>query len=84
MTTKRVLRKPEQDLWAVSWRISTPFLTGMGLLLMLAYLKLGMAGGSPAFSATEIPWIQDQGRCERSGRIWEGNACWDATHDPNF
>jgi hypothetical protein len=34
--------------------------------------------------ATAIPWLQNEAACLETGRVWEGEACWDAEHDPNF
>lgn len=39
---------------------------------------------STEFHPTGIPWISDRASCERSGRQWQNEVCWDAEHDPNF
>lgn len=33
---------------------------------------------------TSIPWIDNQSRCEQSGRIWRNDKCWDYQHNAMF
>lgn len=31
-----------------------------------------------------IPWLQSKGECEKTGRIWKDDNCWDSDHSPDF
>ncbi|MCU0525519.1 MAG: hypothetical protein MUF72_11920 [Elainella sp. Prado103] len=42
------------------------------------------ASVSAEIHPTGIPWINDRAECERSGRQWQNEVCWDSEHDPNF
>ena len=66
-------------------------------LLTAFYSLLGISGfyiGSVIISyltdslttihPTSIPWIQTQAECEKSGRNWQDNKCWDNKHNPSF
>lgn len=33
---------------------------------------------------TVLPWLQTEADCERSNFEWRNDACWDATHNPDF
>lgn len=33
---------------------------------------------------TSIPWIDHESKCQRTGRIWDENKCWDNQHNPMF
>jgi hypothetical protein len=33
---------------------------------------------------TSIPWIKDKTECEKTGRDWLEDKCWDNQHNPTF
>jgi hypothetical protein len=37
-----------------------------------------------SYYPASIPWIEDSYSCEKSGRNWEDDKCWDADHSPKF
>lgn len=63
-------------------------LAGLGAVTALGWMwglqPLFQASLSAEFHPTGIPWISDRAECERSGRQWQDEVCWDAEHDPNF
>jgi hypothetical protein len=38
----------------------------------------------PLVHPVSIPWLQSQDDCERTGRTWNNNECWDHDHSPHF
>lgn len=36
------------------------------------------------FYPTGIPWLNSKTACQHTGRVWQGETCWDEQHDPNF
>jgi hypothetical protein len=37
-----------------------------------------------SFQPTSIMWLNNQSECERNGRYWYANQCWDEEHQPTF
>jgi hypothetical protein len=37
-----------------------------------------------SYYPTSIPWIEDSLSCEKSGRFWRNEKCWDSKHSPFF
>ncbi|WP_234300982.1 hypothetical protein [Sphaerospermopsis aphanizomenoides] len=33
---------------------------------------------------TLIPGIKDQEKCQKTGRVWRNDKCWDEQHNPAF
>ncbi len=38
----------------------------------------------PSVQPAEIPWLNNQADCERTGRKWQGDRCLDFQHNPTF
>lgn len=37
-----------------------------------------------SYYPTSIPWIDNSLSCEKSGRVWNNDQCWDAEHSALF
>ncbi|WP_353928938.1 hypothetical protein WJM97_11410 [Okeanomitos corallinicola TIOX110] len=37
-----------------------------------------------SYHPTSIPWIDNSSSCEKSGRVWENEQCWDGEHSALF
>ena len=64
---------------------TSSFLTFRLLCLPLgSTLTLSAAEESTSNHPTSIPWINDEYRCEDTGRTWRKDQCWDYEHDSSF
>ena len=59
---------------------SSPLLLTLGLLATHHLPNWFTAPAAP----TIVPFESDQASCERSGRLWQDDSCWDYQHDPTF
>lgn len=89
----RSSRRRQQD------RVHHPIWTGANMLVFMGLLTTGSLAmvalallmthqlpswlNAPA-APTIVPFELDQAGCERSGRIWQDDACFDYQHDPTF
>jgi hypothetical protein len=48
--------------------------------LLISYLTSNLTTTHP----TSIPWIKEKSECEKTGKTWQDNKCWDSEHNPLF
>ncbi|HLO86195.1 MAG TPA: hypothetical protein VK203_14460 [Nostocaceae cyanobacterium] len=48
--------------------------------VLISYLTTNLENNHP----TSIPWIKEKNLCEKTGRTWQNNKCWDHEHNPSF
>jgi hypothetical protein len=50
----------------------------------LEYFRLLGGSATGKIYPTAIHWLSDKRGCEKTGRSWDGEKCWDAEHSPEF
>ncbi|MTJ06830.1 MULTISPECIES: hypothetical protein [unclassified Anabaena] len=87
----QVRLRQEKSLYPILTPINILFLSGfLGVIFSSIFTVLFFV--LPAINipstytphTTSIPWIDDEHECQKTGRIWNNNKCWDDEHSPDF
>ncbi|WP_157087472.1 hypothetical protein [Anabaena sp. CA = ATCC 33047] len=80
---RKAKMNPELVNKLVIYSSSTAVLFTVSLVIVKALFFYFSSLDKAPFPAS-IPWIQNQFECEKTGRNWNNNQCWDEEHSPWF
>jgi hypothetical protein len=89
---KKIQNKIHQFIWTPSnililavFLVTAPFFTYTTLSVVFStFTPYLLTSVDTDHHSTSIPWIENKYDCEKTGRIWQNNKCWDNEHNPMF
>jgi hypothetical protein len=86
----QVRLRQEKGLYPIFTPINILFLSGFlgvifsSIFTVLSFVLPSINIPSRYTHATSIPWIDNEHECQKTGRTWDNNKCWDDEHSPDF